>query len=669
LVGRRVPVGQGIIGAVVSSGDPMLVNDISADPNYVSLTSLTETRSEVAVPMIFGGRIVGALDIESSEQNAFSDEDVFILRTLADQVAIATHEARLYAAEREQAWISTALLQVAEATAQASSLDEVLDTVSRITPMLSGVDRCGILLFDPVRHTYRAVSAFGLGERQPAFDSLRLAYDEYPELQKLADTGLPLRLNPAEGWIEQAFGPGMVLMLPLFARGEMSGVMLVGAPQGSELPARKATLVSGIANQAALAIESAQLMAAQREEAWVNMALLQVAEAVGSQTELTDIMTTIVRLTPLLVGVELCLIFLVDELHETFRAGQAYGLPRDRLSTFKALSIPESAWEVHEGRAQAPRQLVNLLGLRAPLALCLQAKGEVVGMMVIDGDTEGLVEGTRRANILSGIASQTAMAIVNARLVDEIAKRQQLEQELKLGRDIQMSFLPQESPVLAGWQFGAYWRAARQVGGDFYDFIPLRDDNGHLGIAIADVADKGVPAALFMALCRTLVRAVAITGRSPSEALMRANDLIISDARSDLFVTIFYVLLRPLSGEISFANAGHNPPLLVRVSSPKPEYLWQHGMALGVAPNVTLAAQSRSLDVGDVLVLYTDGVTEALDDREREFGLERLERCVLDSVNGSADAIVQTIQGALHEHVGDGPPFDDITLVVLKRSS
>ena len=667
LRGQRIKVGQGLIGTVVSSGEPLRVNDVSTDPNDIALIPLPETRSEVAVPMIFGGRLLGALDIESTEPGAFTDEDVFILRTLADQVAIATHEARLYAAEREQAWISTALLQVAEATAQAASLEDVLDTVSRITPMLSGVDRCGILLFDSIRRVYRGVSSLGLGDREAAFAALQLKIDEHPDLQQLAESGTPLRLESPSGWIGEAFGSGLVLLLPLLARGEMAGAMLVGAPSSTDLPARKAALITGIANQAALAIESAQLMAAQREEAWVNMALLQVAEAVGSQPELTDILTTIVRLTPLLVGVDVCLIFLVDEARGAFRAGQAYGLPRDRLMAFMALSIPESAWDLNEGRASVPHPLTTLLGLREPLALCLQAKGEVVGVMVIDGDTQGLVEGTRRANILSGIASQTAMAIVNARLAGEIAARQQLEQELKLGREIQMSFLPQESPALPGWQFSALWRAARQVGGDFYDFISVRDGSDRLGIAIADVADKGVPAALFMALCRTLVRAVAIGGRSPWDTLTRANDLILSDARSDLFVTIAYVVLSPASGEIDFANAGHNPPLVVRAANPKAEYLRRHGMALGVMPDLTQSAQSLSLDTGDVLVLYTDGVTEALNDQNEEFGLDRLERCVIDSMGSSVDAIVRTIQDALHAHVGDEPPFDDITLVVIKR--
>lgn len=666
LLGRRLGVGQGVIGTVAATGEPLLVNDVSKDARYVSMAPLPETRSELAVPLIFGRDVLGVLDVESSELNAFTQEDLFILRTLADQAAIATHEAQLYANEREQAWISTALLQVSEATAQASSLDEVLNTVARITPMLTGVDRCGILLRDAAGDVIRAAASFGLNDRAAAFADLRLRPEDWADLAQARTRGF-LALESGDARLGGVFGPGTTLALPLYARGELAGVMLIGSPEDSALPPRKAMLVVGIANQAALAIESAQLLAAQREEAWVNMALLQVAEAVGSQTELHDILTTVVRLTPLLVGVDVCLIFLYDRTHAEYVGSDAYGLPRDRLKTFMGLGLPEPEWFLEDGRVDTPQVIVNTLDLRAPLALALQAKGEVVGIMVIDGDAGVPAQSARQNNIMSGIASQVAMAIVNARLVDESLARQRLERELALARQIQESFLPERCPTLPGWQLAAFWRSARQVGGDFYDFIPIRDESGRLGIAIADVTDKGVPAALFMALCRTLLRAVSILGRSPAEALMRANDLILSDVHSDLFVTLFYLVIEPASSRISFANAGHNPPLLVWARSAAMEYLTRHGMALGVMPGITLAEQSLDIEQGAVLVLYTDGVTEALSASEEEFGLVRLEQCVVEHQNGSADDIAQAIQAALNAHVGDEPPFDDITLVVVKR--
>ncbi len=171
---KHLHVGQGIIGWVVENGQLLNVPDVQADPRYYPQATLSATRSELAVPLTYGGYTIGAIDIENDQVAAFGEDDIFILSTLADSIAIAIHEARLYAAEREQAWISTALLQVAEATGQSTSLEEVLDAVVRITPMLSGVERCGILLADGEPGVFRAQAAFGIDAHADEFATLRL---------------------------------------------------------------------------------------------------------------------------------------------------------------------------------------------------------------------------------------------------------------------------------------------------------------------------------------------------------------------------------------------------------------------------------------------------------------------------------------------------------------
>jgi sigma-B regulation protein RsbU (phosphoserine phosphatase) len=203
------------------------------------------------------------------------------------------------------------------------------------------------------------------------------------------------------------------------------------------------------------------------------------------------------------------------------------------------------------------------------------------------------------------------------------------------------------------------------VGGDFYDFMLLA--NGSLGIVVADVADKGVPAALFMALCRTLVRATAMGGRAPADALRRTNELILSDARSDLFVTVFYGLLDPKRAIFTYSNAGHNPPIWMRARSGHAYYLNLPGIGLGVVPDVNPREETVALGPGDVLALYTDGVTEALNEHEEEFGLQRLEQIIRQHLHRTASEIVEAIQQAVETFVGDEAPFDDLTLVILKR--
>lgn len=670
---KHLHVGQGIIGWVVENGQLLNVPDVQADPRYYPQATLGATRSELAVPLIYGGHTIGAIDIESDQVAAFGEDDVFILGTLADSIAIAIHEARLYAAEREQAWISTALLQVAEATGQATSLEEILDAVVRITPMLSGVERCGILLANGEPGMFCAQAAFGIDAHAADFAALRLKPGESWLLDEIHLTNKPL-LRPAETEpdpLMQFFGPGDVLGLPLLAHGELMGVLLIGASPEQLLSRRKAALIGGIANQAAMAIESAQLAIAQREEAWVSTALLQVAEAVGSQTDLNEILGTIVRLTPLLVGVERCLVLLCDHDRRTYLPGQAFGLSQTVMAEFAALRLPVEAWPLNGedrsdgSRRDAPDQLIAPLQLDQPVALPLRARHQIVGALIVDRGADDLLINQRRLNILSGIANQTAIAIENVRLITELATRQLLEKELDVAREIQKSFLPERNPQVAGYQIGAYWKSARRVGGDFYDFMPLA--NGNLGIVVADVADKGVPAALFMALSRTLVRATAMGGRTPADALRRTNELILSDARSDLFVTAFYGVLDPRRATFAYANAGHNPPIWLRARSGRAYYLNLPGIALGVIPEVNLREETIALGAGDVLALYTDGVTEALNDAEEEFGVPRLEQVIRDNLTRSADEIVAAIQQAVEAFTGDVLPFDDVTLVILKR--
>ncbi len=267
---------------------------------------------------------------------------------------------------------------------------------------------------------------------------------------------------------------------------------------------------------------------------------------------------------------------------------------------------------------------------------------------------------------MTGIAHQAATAVVNHHLYQEAAERNRLERELDVARGIQASLIPQGNPHIPGCTVASYWQAARQVSGDFYDFIPLRD--GSWGIVVADVADKGVPAALFMALCRTILRTVAFSRNDPAEVLVRANEIIDQDTQSDLFVTIFYAIWQPETGQICYANAGHNPPVLLHQNGRR-TLLTNHGMALGVLPEVKMQSHIVHFLPGDILLLYTDGVTEAMNEDMDEFGLLRLEQAVSLMRHGDARHIAQSITYAIQNHAGETPQFDDITLVVVKRDA
>jgi sigma-B regulation protein RsbU (phosphoserine phosphatase) len=272
----------------------------------------------------------------------------------------------------------------------------------------------------------------------------------------------------------------------------------------------------------------------------------------------------------------------------------------------------------------------------------------------------------RSIAMLEGIGHQIAIAIENARLYEATLEQERTAQELHMAQEIQVSFLPAECPSLPGWEISADWQAAREVGGDFYDFVPL--DAHHMGVVIADVSDKGMPAALFMSLCRTLVRVSATETPSPAAALQRVNELLVGDNRSAMFCTAFYGVLDWRSGQLTFANAGHNPPILRRRAEAGILPLTAEGIVLGVLEDVSLEERQVVIQPGDLLILYTDGVTEPINGQEEEFGHGRLIAVATEYSDQPCARIVEAIHAAVSGFVGAQPQFDDYTLVALKRA-
>lgn len=325
---------------------------------------------------------------------------------------------------------------------------------------------------------------------------------------------------------------------------------------------------------------------------------------------------------------------------------------------------------VRGGEDSQDRVLFERFGLHryVRVFLPLAAGGEQLGVLELGYAAGRARFSDEHKRTLSAFADQVAIAVHNMLLLrrtDEALTRKLAE--LSVGREIQLSLLPKACPTIPGWQFAAVYEAARTVGGDFYDFCDLQGPPARLGVVIADVADKGVPAALFMALSRTIIRSVAFTGRGPASTLMRANQLILADSQADLFLSAVYLVLETGAGRISYCNAGHNRPLLFCAASGVLSELTQRGIILGAFEEITLRDDCLDLGPGDVLVLYTDGVTDALNADGEELGEQRLLDVIEASARGSAQEIVWAITGALAGFIGDTEQADDVTCVVIKR--
>jgi len=310
-----------------------------------------------------------------------------------------------------------------------------------------------------------------------------------------------------------------------------------------------------------------------------------------------------------------------------------------------------------------------LAALRAAgvqLVIPLVSQGELVGLLNLGPRLSDQDYSSDDRKLLDSLAAQAAPALQVAQLVRrqeaQARSRERIEQELRVATTIQQNFLPRELPDLPGWDVSAYYRPAREVGGDFYDFIEL--PGGHIGIVIGDVTDKGVPAAMVMAATRSVLRASAQRVVSPGEVLGRVNDLMCPDMPAKMFVTCLYGVLEPITGRFTFANAGHNLPY-VRTGDGSAE-LRATGMPLGLLPGIAYEETEALLEPGQTMLLHSDGVAEAHGPAHEMFGFPRLQD-VVGARSGRGEVIDRVLTELGRFTGADWEQEDDITLVALTR--
>ena len=241
-----------------------------------------------------------------------------------------------------------------------------------------------------------------------------------------------------------------------------------------------------------------------------------------------------------------------------------------------------------------------------------------------------------------------------------------LQNELEVASKMQQSILPTQFPGGPGYQVFGSMEPARNVGGDFFDVVPL--ENGRVGLAIADVSDKGVPAALFMMSSRTLLKGAAIGVGEPGEVLRETNDLLHEDNKASMFVTLLYTVYDPATGELTYANGGHNPPIVVHADGTSTLFPLTGGIALGMVPGIEYRQDTLTLLPGDTAIFYTDGVTEAMNSASEEFGLHRLRDLFVGSPPKNPKQANEAIFEAVRAFAGDAEQSDDVTCLTLYHS-
>lgn len=680
---------KGIIPWAAREGKTVLANDVSADERYVQPPFPPKnTRSELCIPLIFGERVVGLLDIQSDELSAFTDDDRLMFEAVADTMAAAIRNANLYRSEQWRRQVADSLREVAGLVSSAASFDEVLEMILVELDRNLPVDVSAIWLLQD--DELRLSAAHGIDGAQ-----LEQTCRTFPEATAMMAEAL-LSDSPVIRHPEDPMGPTGLTMnfnadyssiiAPLRVGERLLGILALAHHRSGRYGTEARAVAGTFANYAAVALENTRLFDATQEQAYASATLLQVAQAVVSSGDLDEILGSIVRIIPILVGVKRALLYRLDGENQTLQASQEYGFSESEKAAltekpltmedfpFLAQTLSQNRLTTHRLNSEATPldwrafqdmndESENLSAERLLIAAPISIKQDVYGILLVEESENARRFRARRLEIINGIAQQSALAIQNDLLQQEMVERGRLETEVQLARQIQQTFIPSVLPTHPHWQIAARWRTARQVGGDFYDIIEL--PNQRLGIFIADVADKGMPAALFMALARTLVRAAVLETASPSEALKRVNDLLLPDTQQGMFITAVYGELDLERGILTYVNAGHNPPFLIAKSGI--EKLTRTSIALGAIEQPRIKQRTLTIQPNETLLLYTDGLTEAFSPHGELFGETDLMNAIASLTNQSAEEALQYIEARLNDFIGDEALSDDLTMLTLRR--
>src|SRR5580765_3677684 len=309
---------------------------------------------------------------------------------------------------------------------------------------------------------------------------------------------------------------------------------------------------------------------------------------------------------------------------------------------------------------------VMLQGVRSVLAVPLGVGANVFGIIYADSPLSDNRFTEDHLKVLTTLASVAAIRVENARLTEEQMERERLEREQQVASEIQQRFLPAAAPQLEGWELQGISFPCYEIGGDYYDFIRLED--GKLVVALGDVSGKGTAAALLMSSLHAAIHAHAETHDSIVETISAVNRYLVESIPANRFVTLFYGELDPKTGSLTFLNAGHNPPLIVHAGGTM-EQLAAGGLPLGIMEGAEFREGQTQLRAGDVLVIYSDGVSEAVNPSGEEFGPTRLYEVVARNLDATAGGIRDRIESALTKFCQGTPAADDITLVIVKRNA
>jgi sigma-B regulation protein RsbU (phosphoserine phosphatase) len=570
---------------------------------------------------------------------------------------------------REAAFLST-LVEINHEITSILNLDQLLKKIAELTGRIVPYEIFAIFLVDDAKQDlyYR----FGIGHAKEIVQDLRIAFGEgligTSAVERKPVVVDDVRNDPR--YIEVVKAARSELAMPLISKNRVVGVLDIESPEVGYFREEQVRLLNLLASQIAIAIENAKIYESERRSSQMLALLYDISLDMSSSLEVEEVIHKIAAAVRSTVDYQIFSIFQLDE-----RAGTLHPkvIIRSNEREFRKLSVPLGKGLVGAAaQLKRPVRVGHVLSdsryipvheeTRSELVVPLTYKGRVIGVVDLEStETDYFTE--YHQQLLMTLASRIASALVNAELYERVSENERrMDREMKIAREIQLRLMPEEIPSVAPLDIAVTFKSVAHLGGDLYDFIEF--DDGRLAIVVGDVAGKGAPAALYAALSSGIIRTRATRKYPPGQMLELVNKTLYERPIESQYCCLTYAIYEPKTQKIAMANSGLPYPLLLRDGTAK--FLDLAGIPVGLLPETKYQELDLQLMPGDVLVFYSDGLIEARNETDEDFGLKRLSQVIRENGQASAREIVAAVNQAVDEFVGRVAPHDDRTLIAVK---
>ncbi len=464
-----------------------------------------------------------------------------------------------------------------------------------------------------------------------------------------------------------------ILTVPLIGRGQMIGVVEAINKTTGDFINEDVDVLIGLSNQIAVAIDNANLYRQLKQQILEKDVLYEIGKKLSGSLTLDEVLEKIINSLHQVINLDAAGVFVInansDEVDSIYSIG--YG-PEPEVDLHTKMGQGLVGYAAKLGGpiivpdvSKDDRYIKSRSASKSELVVPINVDDRIVGVLNLESD-ELNAYNQKDVDLVTTFASHAGITIERARLHQKLIISRQLEQQLKIARDIQSSFLPRDNPHLDGYDICGFNKSSEEVGGDYYDFIKIIESQ--TGIAIGDVSGKGIPASLIMASYRASLIAEIRNNYSIRTICQKVNDLLCESITVGNFVTAVYGVLDSKNHIFTFSNCGHNLPVLVRDNG-EVEYLKEGGQVLGVTTSIEFEERPLFVGKGDIFLFYTDGVSEVFDEKENEFGLERLIDIVKENKTKSAENIKEVIYNQVRQFASRDHSFDDFTMIIIKREN